>query len=78
LFEGNVAKACDRCRLVHTSRVTCVDAHKSTILLLLTEIGVPGRCRLCGSAVFWVRHRTGKTIQYTPYGQNHNGDCPEA
>jgi hypothetical protein len=52
-----------------------VEAHKSSILLLLTEIGVPGRCRDCGGAIFWVRHRTGDVCRYTPYGQNHSRDC---
>jgi len=45
---------------VHVRRTPCIAAHKSNVLLLLTEVGVPGRCRLCGAAIFWVRHRSGR------------------
>jgi hypothetical protein len=70
-------KPCENCRLVHAARTSCVDAHKANTLLLLTEIGVPGRCRVCASAIFWVRHRSGTVVQYTPYGQDHAVDCPD-
>ena len=71
-------KPCNDCRIVHPPLVACLAALHEAVLQLLQQIAAPGRCKGCGCAIFWVKHRNGKAVPYTPYGQNHFIDCPEA
>lgn len=43
--------------------------------LLVRAVGQPGRCDGCGSEVFWVKHRSGKTGIYDPTGLSHWASC---
>jgi hypothetical protein len=45
---------------------------------LLVNIGDPSRCKGCGAPIFFVRHKNGKSVPYTPQGLNHFADCPQA
>jgi len=45
---------------------------------LLANIGDPGQCRGCGADIFWVIHKNGKRVPYTPQALNHFIDCPKA
>jgi hypothetical protein len=45
---------------------------------LLANIGDSGICKGCHREIFWVKHRNGKAVPYTPQGLNHFIDCPQA
>lgn len=45
---------------------------------LVKNMGEPGSCRACRSAIFWLTHRNGRRTPYDPDGTNHFITCPEA
>lgn len=45
---------------------------------LLDQVGTPGVCNGCGTRIYWVVHRNGKKVPYTPQGFNHFINCPRA
>lgn len=49
---------------------------RSNIARLLGLIGDLGKCRGCGTDIYWVRHKSGKKAPYTIEGLNHFADCP--
>lgn len=50
---------------------------RSRILVLLKQIGTPGRCRACGATIYWVQHLNKRWAPYTELGLNHFADCPK-
>lgn len=51
---------------------------KGNILALLRNIGDKGRCKGCGSPIYWVRHKNGRVGPYSENGLSHFIDCPKA
>ena len=51
---------------------------RAQVKMLLKQIGTEGKCRGCQADIFWVVHKNGKNVPYTPEGLNHFADCPEA
>jgi hypothetical protein len=47
-------------------------------LALLRNIGDKGRCKGCGSPIYWVRHKNGRVGPYSENGLSHFIDCPKA
>lgn len=56
----------------------CVGAQSSAMETLLQNIADRGTCSGCGAALYWVRHKNGKRVPYTPAGLNHFISCPKA
>lgn len=48
------------------------------LVALLKNVGDPAHCKGCGADIYWVIHRNGKKVPYTPAGLNHFVDCPAA
>lgn len=54
------------------------DQLQDNISKLLANIGDSGTCRGCQAPIFWVVHKNGKKVPYTPEGLNHFIDCSAA
>lgn len=51
----------------------------SNIQSLLKTIGAkPGACKGCGTPVWWVTTKNGKSAPFTSEALNHFADCPKA
>jgi len=57
---------------------SCIEAQALAMRTLLERCFQPDTCRGCQAPIFWVLHRNGKRVPYTPAGLNHFIDCPEA
>jgi hypothetical protein len=71
-----MAETCKTCRLVHGEVVSCAIAQALAMERLLDLIGDKAQCAACPATIYFVRHRNGKTVPYTPAGLNHFIDCP--
>lgn len=56
----------------------CADALLGLTNALLRNAGDKGTCAGCGAEIYWMRHKNGKRVPYTPRGLNHFIDCPKA
>ena len=71
-----MAETCPTCQLVHALEVPCVAAQGLAMRALLGRIGDETTCAACQKPIYFLRHRNGKIVPYTPAGLNHFIDCP--
>lgn len=72
---------CASCNLPHEPSIDghpCIEAQTEAMNRLLQSVGDKGECRGCRAVIYWVTHRNGKKVPYTPAGLNHFIDCPAA
>ena len=66
---------CSVCKLAHPVGGSHFEALAEALRKLVLAVGTIGSCRGCGVAIFWIRHKNGKQVPYTPAGLNHFIDC---
>ena len=48
------------------------------ILKLFGLVSDESKCKWCGQAIWWMKHKNGKPVAYTHEALNHFIDCPNA
>jgi hypothetical protein len=56
-----------------------IEEQRAATLALLKAVGDEGRCKGCGAAIYWIKHRNGRRAPYeASTGRNHFIGCPNA
>jgi hypothetical protein len=79
--KQDAAAHCEACGLDHkypNDPTICAAYLIKALRTLVAAVGMAGKCRGCNIDIFWVRHMNGKSVPYTPAGQNHFVDCLKA
>ena len=51
---------------------------RSNIVMLLNQVGDQSKCKRCGTMIWWMESKSGKSAAYNCEGQYHFSECPMA